>query len=316
MDPEGPCWGESVDERAERDHELRSALYGIESAAMGLNWHHDRLTAAQLLELTSSMAAEARRLRALLDPQVEQPQAFDLADAIRPVITSARSLGVEVRAAVPQGIEVSGRRHDTAQVVFALLDNARKHAALLPGRHPCHGWCRGDDALRRGRWQQPHRAHPRAIVRARCGRRGGEQGFGPRAVHRPTAHGPAGRVARCALEARRWRIVQAAASLCANEFAPPAPFDPLVARRGGVTRRVLLVEDDALVAIAIQLPLTACGQRVETPEGHTANAVIEHHAFRAAVRREEIAAEAPVPPRTGASRRQGDPTAPRRSGNA
>ena len=132
MDPEAPCCGGSVDERAERDHELRAALYGIESAAIGLNSHHDRLTTAQLFELTNAMAAEARRLRALLDPQVEQPQAFDLADAIRPVITCARSLGVEVRAAVPHGVEVGGRRHDTAQVVFALLDNARQHAAPSP----------------------------------------------------------------------------------------------------------------------------------------------------------------------------------------
>ena len=33
---------------------------------------------------------------------------------------------------MPEGIEVTGRRHDTAQVVFALLDNARKHAAPSP----------------------------------------------------------------------------------------------------------------------------------------------------------------------------------------
>ena len=121
-----------MDERAERDHELRAALCGIESAALSLSWHHDRLTTAQLFELTHAMAAEARRLRASLDPQVERPQPFDLAEAIRPVIMCARSLGVEVRAAVPEGIEVIGRRHDTAQVVFALLDNARKHAAPSP----------------------------------------------------------------------------------------------------------------------------------------------------------------------------------------
>ena len=132
LDPEGPYRSTSVDERAERDHELRAALCGIESAALSLSWHHDRLTTAQLFELTHAVAAEARRLRASLDEEVERPQPFDLAEAIRPVIMCARSLGVEVRAAVPEGVEVIGRRHDTAQVVFALLDNARKHAAPSP----------------------------------------------------------------------------------------------------------------------------------------------------------------------------------------
>ena len=129
MDPERVIRHSNVDERAERDHELRAALFGIESTALGLKQSHDRLTTAQLFELTSAMAAEARRLRALLHSQVEQSPTFDLADAIRPVIVSARSFGLEVHAAVPPGIEVCGRQHDTAQVVFALLDNAHKHAA-------------------------------------------------------------------------------------------------------------------------------------------------------------------------------------------
>ena len=66
----------------------------------------------------------------MLDPRAVQPAVFDLADAIRPVITSFRTMGLDVRVAVPCGIEVEGRRDDTAQVVFTLLDNARKHAAM------------------------------------------------------------------------------------------------------------------------------------------------------------------------------------------
>ena len=132
LDPQGVIRQSTVEERAERDHELRAALFGIESTALGLNQSHDRLTTAQLFELTTAMAAEARRLRTLLCPQDEQSQTFDVAEAIRPVIVSARSMGVNVHAAVPSGIEVCGRRHDTAQVVFALLDNARKHAAPSP----------------------------------------------------------------------------------------------------------------------------------------------------------------------------------------
>jgi signal transduction histidine kinase len=131
LDPHGVI-RHSNDERAERDHELCAALFGIESTALGLTQSHDRLTTAQVFELTTAMAAEARRLRALLHADVEQPPTFDLADAIRPVIVSARSLGLDVHAAVPPGIEVCGRRHDTAQVVFALLDNAHKHASPSP----------------------------------------------------------------------------------------------------------------------------------------------------------------------------------------
>ncbi len=132
LDPQRVIRRSTVEERAERDHELRAALFGIESTALGLNQSHDRITTAQLFELTSAMAAEARRLRTLLCPKDEQSPTFDLAEAIRPVIVSARSLGLDVHAAVPSGIQVCGRRHDTAQVVFALLDNAHKHAAPSP----------------------------------------------------------------------------------------------------------------------------------------------------------------------------------------
>jgi signal transduction histidine kinase len=130
VDPKGALggtWAEALDER---DHELRSALCGIEVVAQGLNWQHDQLTTQQLAELTGALAAEARRMRSLLDPRLDKPAVFDLADAIRPVITSFRTMGLDVRAGVPGGIEVEGRRDDTAQVVFTVLDNARKHAAM------------------------------------------------------------------------------------------------------------------------------------------------------------------------------------------
>lgn len=128
VDPEGPLGGarEALDER---DHELRTALCGIEAVALGLNWQHDRLTTRQLEELTYAMAAEARRLRTMLDRSVGQPCVFDLAEAVRPVIACARSSGLEVRGSIPSAIDVVGRRDDTAQAVLILLDNARKHAA-------------------------------------------------------------------------------------------------------------------------------------------------------------------------------------------
>ena len=130
MDPKGALGGTRTDARDERDHELRAALFGIEAVAQGLHCQHDRLTTQQLFVLTAALAAEARRLQSLLAPPADQPTVFDLAEAIRPVITSFRASGLDVRFAVPCGIEVAGRRDDTAQVVFTLLDNARKHAAM------------------------------------------------------------------------------------------------------------------------------------------------------------------------------------------
>ena len=129
MDPQGPFSQTAADALDERDHELRSALSGIEAVARGLNRQHARLTIRQVDELTHAIAAEARRLRTMLDRTSGQPRAFDLADALRPVIACARSSGLEVRSSIPRGIEVEGRREDTAQAALILLDNARKHAA-------------------------------------------------------------------------------------------------------------------------------------------------------------------------------------------
>jgi signal transduction histidine kinase len=108
---------------------MRAALCGIEAVARALNLQHDRLTMAQVDELTGALVAEARRLQSMLAQRVEATTVFDLAEAIRPVLACARSCGLEVRAAVPSGLRVQGRADDTAQAVYSLLDNARKHAA-------------------------------------------------------------------------------------------------------------------------------------------------------------------------------------------
>jgi signal transduction histidine kinase len=116
-------------ELLERDHELRASLFGIEAVALALNEQRDRLPSGDVDQLALAIASEARRLRLMLAPRAKQRTAFDLAEAIRPAILMARSLGVVVREAVPAGTCVQGCRDDTAQVVLALLDNARVHAA-------------------------------------------------------------------------------------------------------------------------------------------------------------------------------------------
>ncbi len=116
----------------EREHELRAALFGIESAAEVLSRHRQHMTDHQLEDLTRGVLAEVRRLRGLLTGHVGGRDRFDLAEAIDPVIACARSSGLDVRSTVPRGIDVEGCRASTAQVVLTLLDNARRHAAPSP----------------------------------------------------------------------------------------------------------------------------------------------------------------------------------------
>jgi signal transduction histidine kinase len=116
----------------EREHELRAALFGIESAAEVLSRHRDQMTDLQFDDLTNGVLAEVRRLRGLLTGHIGGRDRFDLAAAIDPVIACARSSGLEVRSSVPRGIEVEGCRANTAQVVLTLLDNARQHADSSP----------------------------------------------------------------------------------------------------------------------------------------------------------------------------------------
>jgi signal transduction histidine kinase len=100
--------------------------------ALALNEQRDRLPSGDVDQLALAIASEARRLRFMLAPRAKQCTDFDLAEAIRPAILMTRSLGVVVRDAVPAGTCVQGCRDDAAQVVLALFDNARVHAAPSP----------------------------------------------------------------------------------------------------------------------------------------------------------------------------------------
>jgi signal transduction histidine kinase len=130
MNHSGAFGGGRVEVLDARDHELRSALCGIEAVAECLISQHERITTREQRELTSALAAEARRLRTMLDPREEAPTTFDLADAIRPAIVAAQAAGLGVHHSVPSGILVQGRYDHTAQVLVALLDNARHHASM------------------------------------------------------------------------------------------------------------------------------------------------------------------------------------------
>jgi signal transduction histidine kinase len=117
---------------AERDHELRAALFAIEVAASGLSRHREHMTSRQVDELMDGLVAETRRVRALLHGGEDTSTTFDLGEAIAPVLACTRAAGVDVRSSVPSGIRVEGRPDSTAQILVALLDNVRQHAGWSP----------------------------------------------------------------------------------------------------------------------------------------------------------------------------------------
>ncbi len=132
LDAEGVEPRRNADAGRERDHELRAALYGMEALARGLCEHREHLASAQVDELMMGLVAEIRRVRGLVAGRVGTPRTFDIRAAILPVISCAQASGADVHCSVPSGVDVVGRRNCTAQVVVALLDNARKHAASSP----------------------------------------------------------------------------------------------------------------------------------------------------------------------------------------
>jgi signal transduction histidine kinase len=118
--------------RADLDHELRAALFGIEATAQGLGRHREQMPSWQVDELMAGLLAEIRRVRILFDGSAVTPSTFDLGDAIRPVVACARTSGLDVTFFLPPGVEVDGCRGSAAQVLVAVLDNVRRHAASSP----------------------------------------------------------------------------------------------------------------------------------------------------------------------------------------
>ena len=132
MDGTGGYPVAGANELLERDHELRASLSGIEAATLALVDQRDRMSSGDVDQLALAIASEARRLRQMVAPRPTERTSFDLAQALRPAILMARCSGVVVRDAVPSGLWVYGRRDHLTQVVVALLDNARVHAAPSP----------------------------------------------------------------------------------------------------------------------------------------------------------------------------------------
>ena len=117
---------------AERDHELRAALFAIEVTAAGLCRDRDRMCSRDVDALLDAVVVEIGRVRILLDGHRSSSTSFDLSEAIAAVVACARASGLVVNSSIPPGVQVQGRADSIAQVVVALVDNVRRHAGGSP----------------------------------------------------------------------------------------------------------------------------------------------------------------------------------------
>jgi signal transduction histidine kinase len=123
------------DDQAERRHEAKGALLGIEAAAQGLARHRTLLTPEQFDELSASLVAEVYRLRMLIEAPAGwagRETTFDLREIVVPVVSVLRADGLDVRSSIPPGVAVQGIPEHTAQVLVSLLTNAKRHAPGSP----------------------------------------------------------------------------------------------------------------------------------------------------------------------------------------
>ncbi len=118
-----------LDERAERDHELCSALLAVEAAGRVLADRLRRRDDRDDADLAVALHAEAFRLRRLVAGTPEgAPVSFDVRRALRPVVATHRAAGQRIAVAIPPGQAALGRPDVLAEVVGNLLANATCHA--------------------------------------------------------------------------------------------------------------------------------------------------------------------------------------------
>lgn len=128
---------ERLDESKARDeervHDARAALCAVQSAIATMTRYYERLEEESRSGLERAVDTELGRLRHLLDNVAAQDlEYFDLATAIRPVVTTQRTHGEQIDLQVGSFCWVRGRPADTATVVQTLLENARRYAPGSP----------------------------------------------------------------------------------------------------------------------------------------------------------------------------------------
>lgn len=118
-----------LDERAEQEHELASALLAVEAAGRVLATHLARRAEPEDAELAVAVQSEASRLRHLVSGASDQPgDTFSVLHALRPVVAAHRAAGQRIALGVSPAVLVLGRPHALVAVVGHLLTNAARHA--------------------------------------------------------------------------------------------------------------------------------------------------------------------------------------------
>jgi signal transduction histidine kinase len=107
---------------ADTVHEVRSTVVALEGGMRTLAPDPERT-------LATALASELHRLRGLVEPEAEATsRAFSVRDALLPLLTVSHAGGWPVRWSIPDDLTATGRSTDIAQIVHALLTNARRYA--------------------------------------------------------------------------------------------------------------------------------------------------------------------------------------------
>lgn len=114
-------------------HEMRSTLGGISSASELLLRRERELTERQRALLEDAVRTELARLGRMTVQASEAADTFGLDEVVEPVVVAHRADGLEVTSDV-EAEPVHTRRDHVAEVLTALLHNAKRHAAGHPVR--------------------------------------------------------------------------------------------------------------------------------------------------------------------------------------
>jgi signal transduction histidine kinase len=118
--------------REELVHDARSMISALQAASITLDRHTRHLDETDSHRLRAAMAVELGRLGRLIEDSAAVPVvAFDVTDAVRPVVTTMRVQGLKVEWEPAEAIAL-GRPDDVAQVLRNLLVNATVHAPGSP----------------------------------------------------------------------------------------------------------------------------------------------------------------------------------------
>lgn len=116
-------------ERAEREHDLRSALHAIDGAALTLERHFDGLAPGDRATLARSLSSEIARIQRLVAGETDERHCdFDVGATVESLVAVERAGGREIGCDIETGCVATGDREATAEIVRNLLDNAAVHA--------------------------------------------------------------------------------------------------------------------------------------------------------------------------------------------